>query len=102
MAVTDKRFCKGTFGNTIQTLYTTPASTTAVIKAITICNKSASQHTISLKLAGTFVIYNHAIGAYDTITIPFIDQILSATELIEGNASSASAVNYFISGKEIT
>lgn len=102
MAVTNKRLCKGTLTTSNATLYTTPASTTTVVKAVTICNKTAAAQTVTLKFAGTEVIAGHSLAAYDTITLPFMDQILAAGELIEGLANANSAINYYISGKEIT
>jgi len=67
-----------------------------------LCNKSASSANVTLKFAGIEVICTHAIRAYDTVTIPFIDHILQAGEMIEGSAGTASALNYYISGKEVT
>lgn len=102
MAITDKRLCKGTLGNSNATLYTAPAGTTVIVKALTLCNYSSSAATATIKFDGTEVIATHSIAAYDTITIPFIDQILDPEELIEGSAGTASSINYYISGKEVT
>lgn len=102
MAITDKRLCKGVLGATNATLYTTPEATTTIIKAVTLCNKTAAAVSATLKLAGTEVLATCGIVAYDTITIPFMDQIIEATELIEGLASAADSITYYISGKEVT
>jgi len=102
MAVVAKRLAKGTFGTTSATQYTVPASTTTLVKAITLCNKTASDATVTLLFGGTEVIYQHNIKAKDTITIPFLDQIIQAGETITGLAGTASAINYYISGKEVT
>jgi len=101
MTVTNKRLCKGTLAATEGTLYTVPASTQAVVKAITLCNKTGTDATITLKLAGTEVLYQHTLEANDTITLPFMDQVLDAGETIAGLAGTASAITYYISGKEI-
>lgn len=101
MATTNKRLCKGTLTTSNATLYTVPASTTTVVKAVTICNKTATAQAVTLKFAGTEVIYQHSLAGKDTITLPFMDQILSAGELIEGLSDANSAINYYISGKEI-
>jgi hypothetical protein len=102
MATTDKRLCSGTLADSNATLYTVPAVTKTIIKALTLCNKTASPATVIIKFAGVEVIYTYTILGYDTITIPFFDQMIDATELIEGSASSATTVNYYMSGKEIT
>lgn len=97
-----KRLGKGTFGTTSTTVYTAPDDTSAFIKAITLCNKTATDATVTLLLAGTEVIYQHSIKAKDTITIPFLDQIIQAGEAITGLAGTANAINYYISGREVT
>jgi len=102
MAVTDKRLCKGTLSDSNATLYTVPASTMALVKAITVCNKTNVTVTFTIKFASTEVIHTHNLRAYDTLTIPFLDQILNTGELIEGLASSAASIDYYISGKEVT
>lgn len=101
MGVIDKRLCKGTLSTSNATLYTVPANTKTIIKAITLCNKTSTAYTVTIKFASTEIIYQHTIYPNDTVTIPFIDQLIEATELIEGLASSNSAINYYISGKEI-
>ncbi|MNW03717.1 hypothetical protein D3C71_1996920 [compost metagenome] len=79
-----------------------PASTTTFIKALTICNKTATDAVVTLLLAGTEVIYQHKIKANDTITIPFLDQILNAGETITGLAGTASTLTYYMSGREVS
>ncbi|MCM3131914.1 hypothetical protein M3629_03910 [Paenibacillus polysaccharolyticus] len=102
MAVVAKRLGKGTFGTASATQYTVPVSTTTLVKAITLCNKTASDATVTLLFGGTEVIYQHTIKARDTVTIPFLDQIIQAGETITGLAGTANAINYYISGKEVT
>lgn len=104
MATTNKRLCSGTLSASNSALYTAPAAAGnyTVVKAVTLCNKSASSANVTLKLAGIEVICTHTIRAYDTVTIPFIDHILQYGELIEGSASTAATINYYISGKEVT
>lgn len=104
MATTNKRLCSGTFSATNSTLYTAPAATGnfTIVKAVTLCNKTATPTTVTLKFAGIEVICMHIIRAYDTVTIPFIDHVLQSGELLEGSAGATSAINYYISGKEVT
>ncbi len=99
----DKRLCAGTFADSSETIYAAPsaAGSYVVIKAVTLCNKTSSSRLVTLKFDGIEVVCNHTILGYDTVTIPFIDQIIEADELIAGNADADNAVNYYISGKEM-
>jgi hypothetical protein len=101
--VTEKRLCKGTLSDSNATLYTAPSGTGdyTVIIGVTLCNTTASGATVTIKFAGTDVICGYTLLAYDTITVEFISQILQESELIEGSSGTASAINYYISGKEV-
>jgi len=100
---TDKRLCSGTLSDSNATLYTAPSGVGdyVIIKAVTLCNKTASAATVTIKLDGVEVIGGYTVLGNDTITIPFMDQIIEASEIIEGSSGTASAVNYYISGKTI-
>lgn len=104
MSTTNKRLCAGTLTGTSAILYTAPSSSGAItiIKAIALCNKTAAPVMVTLAFDGVDVVNTHAIAAYNTIMIPFADQIIEAGETITGYAGSASAVNYYISGMEVT
>lgn len=104
MATVAKRLYRGgmpTSNTPSSTLYTVPASTTTMVKAVTICNTSASSATVRLLFGPTAVIYDHTIKGNDTITIPFLDQVLASGDQIIGTASS-TAIAIYISGKEVT
>jgi hypothetical protein len=103
MAYINKALCSGTFSDSNATLYTceaTPTDGYTIVKSMILCNKTASSKTVTLKLNSVEVIYEHEIEAKDTIVIPFADAIIMAGQLIEGSASAASSVNYYISGTE--
>ncbi|MFK0524739.1 hypothetical protein ACINKY_21295 [Paenibacillus illinoisensis] len=103
MAVVAKRFAKGLGTAALTTVYTVPANTTAILKAITLCNTAASGEVdFSLTLGGTKIINSHKIKAFDTITIPFLDQVLVAGETIQIQSASGGSVSYIMSGKEVT
>lgn len=102
MADISKRLGKGTFTASSTTVYTAPSGTTTFIKAITLCNKTAADATVTLLLAGTEVIWQHNVKAKDTLTIPFLDQIIMPGETITGLAGTAAAINYYISGREVS
>lgn len=98
--VTDERLCKGTLSDSNATLYTVPTGTKTIVKSLSLCNTTGAAVTATLKLAGT-EIYSVSVGANSTIHVQSLDQIIEAGELIEGSASVASAVKYYMSGKEI-
>lgn len=100
---TDKRLCAGALSDSNATLYTAPSGVGdyVIIKAVTLCNTTAGAVAATLKFNGIAVVSTFPVLAYDTITIPFIDQIIEASEVIEGSCGTASAINYYISGKEI-
>lgn len=102
--VIDKRLCAGTMGTTIDTIYTAPsgAGVYVIIKAVTLCNKTSADATATLSFNGIEVVSGFTVLANDTITIPFIDQIIEAEELIQGLSGTADSINYYISGKEVT
>ena len=102
MATTDTRLCKGTLSDTNATLYTVPTGTKTIVKSISLCNTTAGAVTITLKLAGTELYAGHSLDANASTSIQCLDQILEAGELIEGSASSASAIAFYLSGKEVT
>lgn len=100
--ITDKRLGKGTLAATNGTLYTVPASTKTIVKSVMLCNTGAAAATLALKLAGVEIFAGHSLVANSSLTIQNLDQILEAGELIEGSASAADTVRYYLSGKEIT
>jgi hypothetical protein len=101
MAIVNKRLCKGTLTNSVATLYTVPAATITLVKAITICNLTGYLHNFTIVFAGTTVVQTHNILGFNTLTIPFLDQILNEGELIQGLCNVSGDISYYISGKEV-
>ncbi|OMF05280.1 hypothetical protein BK129_14945 [Paenibacillus amylolyticus] len=104
MAVIAKRLAKGGATTTLTTVYTAPANTTTLIKAVSICNTTAANVEFNMNLADTSVIWKHVVKPYDTITLPFMDQIIQAGETIRLSTSTSTTggLTYYISGKEVT
>lgn len=102
MATITKRLGKGILTNVSADLYTVPASTYTVVKALTLCNYTAGAVTVTLALAGTNILYEYSLAAKSTVTIPFMDQVLHAGEKISGLASANTSITYYISGKEVS
>ncbi|KQY91632.1 hypothetical protein ASD24_23140 [Paenibacillus sp. Root52] len=100
MTVVSKRLGRGGLTTSSAALYTVPANTTTIIKAITICNSGNTPVTFDLSFHSIWFAYEHTMKPNDTLTIPNVDQILTAGEAIRGKASNAN-VTYHISGKEV-
>ena len=84
--------------NTATTLYTVPASTTAIVTSIVISNNSASAQTATLFFDSVAVVTAVALGA-NTSQVIDMKQVLTTTKIITGGAS-ATSVSFHISGVE--
>ena len=99
MAVnTPKALARAAFATSTATLYTVPASTTAIITNIAITNTSASSQTFTLLLDNVAIFSTTTIAAYSTVVMD-MKQVLTTTKLITGSASAVT-VNYHICGVE--
>jgi hypothetical protein len=81
------------------TLYTVPASTTAVVTNIIVTNTAGASGTFTLGLNGTNLATAVYVAANDS-TVLDIKQTLTTTQTITGGAS-ATTINFHISGVEI-
>jgi hypothetical protein len=99
MATTTKALARAAAATSSATLYTVPASTTAVITNIAVTNTSASAQTFNLLLDGVAIHTLTAIAANTTVYID-LKQVLATTKIIAGFAS-ATSINFHISGVEI-
>ena len=99
MAVISKVLARTSASTLTTSLYTTPAGTTAVITNIVICNTSTSSATATILLNNVDLLNNVTIAANSSAFFD-LKQVLPATELIAGSASTV-AVDFHISGVEI-
>ena len=99
MATTTKALARAAAATSSATLYTVPASTTAVITNIAVTNTAGSAGTFSLTLDGVALHTTTAIAANTTVYID-LKQVLATTKTITGLAS-ATTINFHISGVEI-
>lgn len=99
MATTSKALARGAAATTNTTLYTVPASTTAIVTNIAVANTAATAATFTLNLNGTALLSGVSIAA-NTTAIFDLKQTLVATQTISGSAS-ATTVNFHISGVEV-
>ena len=99
MATTTKVLARTAAATSSATLYTVPASTTAVITSIAVTNSASSAATFSLTLDGVALHTTSAIAANTTVYID-LKQVLATTKIISGLASAVT-VYFHISGVEI-
>jgi glucose-6-phosphate dehydrogenase assembly protein OpcA len=93
---------------TATTLYTVPASTSAVISTIVVANRvsTAASYRIAIRPAGAsladqhYIAYDVAVGAGDSTTLT-LGITLAATDVITVYASTAN-LTFNVFGSEIT
>ena len=99
MATTTKALARAAAATSSATLYTVPASTTAVVTNIAVTNTAGSAGTFSLLLDDVSLHTTTAIAANTTVYID-LKQTLATTKTIKGFASAVT-INFHISGVEI-
>ena len=99
MAVTSKVLFRGAAATSSTTLYTTPATATAVVTNIGVTNTTTSAVTASILLDDVAILSSVAVDARTTIFVD-LKQVVDASDTIKGSAST-TAVNFHISGVEI-
>jgi len=104
---TIKSLADGQLADAKATLYTVAASTQAIIKTITFVNTDDSARTVNLYIKvseGTsrrIIPKNLSLGA--AYCMVYDDELtLEAADIIEGDASVATKVDYIINGVEET
>ncbi len=97
---------EGQLANSKGTLYTVPASTQTVVKTITLVNATAGSLTCNLYLKSgatsrRIIPKDMSLGAGESLETD-TDYTLEAADLIEGDASSATSIDFTINGIEET
>jgi len=100
MAVTSKALARIAAATSSTTLYTVPASTTAVVTNIAVTNSAATSATFTITLDGVDLFKDAALAANTTAIID-LKQVLTTTKIIAGLASAVT-VKFHISGVEIS
>lgn len=109
MALTYKTLGQSNPGaTTLTTLYTVPASTSAICSSIVVCNQAAAAGTfrVSVRVAALadtakqYLFYDTAIAA-NTSVIATLGITLAATDVVSVYASSAT-MSFNLFGQEIT
>lgn len=100
MATTTKALFRGAATTTTSTtLYTVPASTTAIITNIAVTNTAGTSGTFTISLDDVAIHSATTIAANTTVYID-LKQVLATTKIIKGGAS-ATSINFHISGIEV-
>ena len=90
----------------ITTLYTCPASTTAIMKSILVSHDSGSGDTITLTITSgsdVFSIYKvKAVGANGTVELLTAPLVVQASEILKVTAATANRLHVVASYLEIT
>ena len=99
MAVTSKVLFRGAATTTSTTLYTTPATATAVVTNIGVTNTTTAAITTSILFDDVAILSGVSVDANASIFID-LKQVVDPSDTIKGLAST-TAVNFHISGVEI-
>ena len=99
MATVTKALARTAAATSSATLYTVPASTTAVITNIAVCNNAATAATFTILLDDIELHKDTALAANSTVYVD-LKQVLATTKTIKGFASAVT-VDFHISGVEI-
>ena len=90
----------------ITTLYSCPASTTAIMKSILVSDDSGSGDTITLTITSgsdVFSIYKvKAVGANGTVELLTAPLVVQASEILKVTAATANRLHVVASYLEIT
>ena len=90
----------------ITTVYTCPASTTAIMKSILVSDDSGSGDTITLTITSgsdVFSIYKvKAVGANGTVELLTAPLVVQASEILKVTAATANRLHVVASYLEIT
>jgi hypothetical protein len=103
-----KVLAEGQFANAKGTLYTVPASTVAYIKSFFVFNTNAAAQTVNVYLkpgsTSRQIVRIATLAQYESANILDLlgSVILEAADLIEGDTTTATALDYVITGVEET
>tara|TARA_Y100000114_G_scaffold113013_1_gene106878 strand:- start:10298 stop:10618 length:321 start_codon:yes stop_codon:yes gene_type:complete len=90
----------------ITTLYTCPASTTAIVKSILVSEDSGNADTITLTLTSgsdVFSLYKvKAVGANATVELLSAPLVVDASEILKVTAATANRLHVVASLLEVT
>ena len=94
------RFFAGTLAASETSVYTTPAAQIDVITSVTFSNLTDATRTVTMKMAGQFLIKTLDVPPRAVIVLDF-KQVLNTAENIQLNSDQATSISAFISGVKI-
>jgi len=102
MAFTNKKLAASALTITLDTYYTAPALTKAIISVITLCNTSASTaRLVTVVIAGITVLSKRSLAVDETLALSF-PHALEAADLIQAKQDVGADVHLYVSGLEVT
>jgi hypothetical protein len=99
MATVSKVLARTAAATSSTTLYTVPSATTTIVTNIVVCNPTTSGVTASMTFDSVDLLGDVSIAANSSAFFD-LKQVLDATEIIAGSASSTD-VDFHLSGVEI-
>ena len=97
MANTFKNYVSSSVGTSPTTVYTVPASTTAVTIGLSIANVTASSISVDVQCAGTYVIKDAPIPAGSALSVLDGKIILEATDTVVVTSDTATSADVILS-----
>ena len=97
MPNTFKNYTSSSVGTSPATVYTVPASTTAVTIGLSVANTSASQITIDVQAAGVYVVKSAPIPAGSGLSVLDGKIILETTDTVVVTSSAATSADVILS-----
>jgi hypothetical protein len=97
MANTFKNYVAASVGTSATTVYTVPASTTAVTIGLTVANTTASQITVDVQAAGVYVVKGAPIPAGSGLSVLDGKIILETTDTVVVTSSAATSADVILS-----
>jgi len=97
MANTFKNYTSASVGTSATTVYTVPASTTAVTIGLTVANTTASQITVDVQAAGVYVVKGAPIPAGSGLSVLDGKIILETTDTVVVTSDTASSADVILS-----
>lgn len=104
MAITPKVLAEGQVANTKTTIYTVPALTSAYVKYASFFNTSPTPQTVVLYInaSGTSRVLRRAVLAQNEQMIVDQPVTLETGDTLEAETTTASVVDYVVTGAEET
>lgn len=97
MANTFKNYTSAGVGTSETTVYTVPASTTAVMIGCNIANQTASAINVDVKLGTIYIVKGAPIPANSALSVLDGKIILETTETIKVTSDAASSADVILS-----